>query len=84
MNNHKCDLCSSGDDLIEIEQLGENGKNITRLCRKCYLKLRLTMKCKNCGIMISDFERTGLVGCARCYDDLTLFLDPLIIKVQDL
>lgn len=84
MNDQKCDLCLVGDDLIEIEQLGLQQKKITWLCRKCYLKLRLTMKCKNCGTMISDFERTGLVGCAECYDDLSLFLDSLIIRVQDL
>jgi uvrB/uvrC protein len=38
--------------------------------------------CPVCGISYSDFERTGLLGCASCYDVFKEELMPYIERIQ--
>jgi protein arginine kinase activator len=38
--------------------------------------------CKICGMRFSDYEKTGLVGCASCYDVFKEELLPSIARIQ--
>jgi protein arginine kinase activator len=38
--------------------------------------------CKVCGMRFSDYEKTGLVGCASCYDVFKEELLPSIARIQ--
>jgi protein arginine kinase activator len=38
--------------------------------------------CKVCGMKFSDYERTGLLGCASCYDVFKEELLPSIARIQ--
>lgn len=38
--------------------------------------------CPSCGQTFEDFRRTGLFGCARCYDAFSDRLDPVFRRVQ--
>lgn len=39
----------------------------------------LAKRCPVCGTTYSDYERTGLLGCASCYD---VFKDELLISIR--
>lgn len=38
--------------------------------------------CPHCGIAFSEFEKSGMLGCAECYQAFRAQLTPLITKVQ--
>ncbi len=39
-------------------------------------------RCSVCGMRFSEYERTGLLGCASCYDVFKEQLLPQILKIQ--
>jgi protein arginine kinase activator len=39
-------------------------------------------KCATCGLTFSDFRKTGLVGCANCYQIFADLLNPLLRRVH--
>lgn len=39
-------------------------------------------RCSFCGMRFSEYERTGLLGCASCYDVFKEELIPNILKIQ--
>jgi protein arginine kinase activator len=44
--------------------------------------LRNEKKCKVCGMTFSEYEKTGLLGCASCYDVFKEELLPSIARIQ--
>ena len=38
--------------------------------------------CPSCGMAFSEFEKSGMLGCAECYQAFRSRLTPLITKVQ--
>lgn len=38
--------------------------------------------CGNCGMTLSEFKRSGLVGCAQCYKDMRVGTEPILRQVQ--
>ncbi|WFA07690.1 UvrB/UvrC motif-containing protein [Tissierella sp. Yu-01] len=34
--------------------------------------------CSNCGLTFSKFQKTGKLGCMKCYDDFAEYLKPII------
>ena len=38
--------------------------------------------CKNCGTKFSEFEKTGIAGCAYCYDAFSKEIEGYILKQQ--
>ncbi|MFH1904792.1 MAG: UvrB/UvrC motif-containing protein [bacterium] len=40
------------------------------------------LKCDNCGLLFSDFRRTGRFGCSRCYRAFQTELEPLIKRIH--
>ena len=38
--------------------------------------------CPHCGMAFSEFEKSGMLGCAECYQAFRAQLTPLITKVQ--
>ncbi|MGE5481441.1 MAG: UvrB/UvrC motif-containing protein [Bacteroidota bacterium] len=39
-------------------------------------------RCEVCGTTLADFRRTGLLGCAHCYERFASSLEPVIRQVQ--
>ena len=39
--------------------------------------------CSSCGLTFSDFKRSGLLGCARCYREFEEQLGPLLCRAHD-
>ena len=40
------------------------------------------LKCDNCGLLFSDFRKTGRFGCSRCYKAFQAELEPLIKRIH--
>lgn len=40
------------------------------------------LKCDNCGLLFSDFRKTGRFGCSRCYKAFQTELEPLIKRIH--
>ena len=40
------------------------------------------IKCSNCGLTFSKFQKTGKFGCANCYEDFAEVLQPIIIGIH--
>lgn len=34
--------------------------------------------CSNCGLTLSKFKKTGILGCGKCYDEFSEYLQPVI------
>lgn len=40
------------------------------------------LTCSKCNMTLSEFKRTGLLGCEHCYEDFIEEINPIINKVQ--
>ena len=40
------------------------------------------LKCENCGYTLDDYTKTGLFGCAECYNTFNDSLDELFLKIH--
>ncbi len=40
------------------------------------------LTCGGCGLKYSEFEKTGRLGCAQCYQDFSERLDPLLQRIH--
>ena len=40
------------------------------------------LKCRHCGLSYSDFERTGKLGCAGCYESFQKELGPMLQRIH--
>lgn len=40
------------------------------------------IQCGKCGTTLTQFKKTGMLGCARCYEDLRAGIEPLMRQVQ--
>ncbi len=39
-------------------------------------------RCRGCGLTFKQFTRSGLLGCARCYEEFASRLDPLLQRMH--
>ena len=44
---------------------------------------RTTLECETCGLKLSSFRRSGILGCSDCYDTFVDHLAPLIERAQN-
>ena len=40
------------------------------------------IQCPSCGMTFEDYKRTGLLGCAACYDVFREQMEPVILRIQ--
>lgn len=39
-------------------------------------------RCSNCGTTSTEFQKTGYVGCSKCYEEFSDVIEPVIRRVQ--
>lgn len=44
--------------------------------------LQAEPSCRHCGMTYSEFAASGVLGCAKCYDEMQVHLMPLIRRIQ--
>lgn len=75
--NHLCEMCYA-----EFSA-GLNSKSNNDLWADLFgTDIRTVKACPVCGTKFSDYERTGLLGCASCYDMFKEELLPAIQRIQ--
>lgn len=42
----------------------------------------IVLKCANCGLMYSEFVKTGKLGCSKCYETFTKQIKPLLNRLH--
>lgn len=40
------------------------------------------ISCKNCGMTLEEFKKTGILGCSECYKNFNSTVNPIIKRVQ--
>lgn len=45
-------------------------------------QLKSEPTCRYCGMTYSEFAQSGVLGCAKCYQEMEPYLQPLIKRVQ--
>lgn len=40
------------------------------------------LRCSRCGLTFRDFQKTGRLGCAQCYQDFREQLKPLLLRIH--
>ena len=71
---HFCKSCYAS--LFSELHSKQNGDIWSELLQNPYIQKKV---CPVCGTTFEDYERTGLVGCASCYD---VFKDELLVDIE--
>lgn len=43
---------------------------------------KMAFRCQNCGMSLSDFRRSGKLGCSHCYEQFQRELEPLLRRIH--
>ncbi len=93
IESHLCDTCSKekGDALFAqtmdfgLEQF-DLSNIISGLMGLMVPKQdeegNLENECPNCGMKYSEFKKTALLGCDKCYSNFSSLLQPVITRIQ--
>lgn len=41
-----------------------------------------TVRCSRCGLTFAEFQKTGRLGCAQCYQDFREQLSPVLLRIH--
>lgn len=85
--------CKSCGKIAKSYTLTRNGTEITvELCESCYKRLYgddgfsdetpIKKECPACGTTYEEFRRSGLVGCAECYNAFRAEIIPMLGYLQ--
>ena len=89
----KCRNC--GNPAKEYSIKNKNGECVVELCENCYKRLYAggddlfrarknspSKECPACGTRYDEFLRTGLLGCAECYEAFRAEIVPMLYNFQ--
>ena len=91
-------LCSDCKKTQATRLVRREGERELYLCDDCFLRLcsaggeftvsvlqpqqEAPERCPVCGTTLEDYARTGLLGCAACYDVFREQMEPVILRIQ--
>ena len=73
--------------MVEGTEAEEISKNIESLFsqmtrEKKKFSPKIDLICKHCGLTLSEFKKTGKLGCSECYDSFSEELEKIVIEFQ--
>ena len=78
---HLCETCAFENQELDIDK----PFSIHKLFSGLFESMENTREeknnditCSNCGLTFSKFQKTGKLGCLKCYDDFSEYLRPII------
>lgn len=80
----KCQSCKKINNLKKYNYFDNSSIKEKVLCKTCYNKLKENLKCSFCGSSYADYEKSGLLGCEKCYNELSIFLFNVILTFQNI
>lgn len=78
---HLCEICAFENQDIDLNNPFSIHKLFSGLFESKHDKQSENYKeivCSNCGLTFSKFQKTGKLGCAKCYDEFAIYLKPII------
>lgn len=88
----QCCYCKQNQATKTYEEIKGGKKSIEYYCMDCYHRLFLYAEeaegdaslsaCPYCGMTVSEFQATKLVGCAFCYRTMSGATLPVVTKMQ--
>lgn len=81
---HLCETCAEekGADFKTHFNFGDLLSGLTDIGSALKPESKSAVKCKACGMSFEEFGKSGRLGCASCYQELSKTLLPLIKRVQ--
>ncbi len=84
-----CAKCKKNQAAKTYELVKNGVKETVYYCLECYhndfvcVETETTLSsCPYCGTSAAQFKKSGLVGCAQCYDALAHVVFPVVTKMQ--
>ena len=90
----RCFRCGQNNAVYEVFLSSPQGDVRELLCEKCFSSGKFpaqarmgarpiqTASCPYCGMTMSEYLQTGLVGCAQCYSVFAKELAPYIVRLH--
>ena len=81
---HLCEKCAEekGTDFKTHFNFSELLSGLSDIGSLFRAESKLTGSCKDCGLTLEEFGKTGRLGCANCYQNLSKALLPLVKRGQ--
>lgn len=83
--HHLCDVCAMENTDFDFNKQFSFHKLFTSLFddsgeNKEQPKPDIT--CSNCGLSFKKFQETGKLGCSKCYDEFSIYLEPIVKSIH--
>ena len=82
--HHLCDICAKENTDFDFDNQFSFNKLFTNLFGNNEIKEENLpdITCSNCGLSFKEFQETGKLGCAKCYDEFSLYLKPIVKSIH--
>lgn len=79
---HLCPSCAAKYGIGQVSGIGEMFSGLFGNMFGMFSETPQELSCKGCGYTLSQYNRTGLLGCEQCYDSFRQQLLPFIKRVH--
>jgi len=79
---HLCSSCAAKYGIGQVSGIGEMFSGLFGNVLGMFSEAPQELSCKGCGYTLSQYNRTGLLGCEQCYDSFRQQLLPFIKRVH--
>ncbi|MBS6475650.1 MAG: UvrB/UvrC motif-containing protein [Clostridiales bacterium] len=79
---HLCPSCAAKYGIGQASGIGEMFSGLFGNVLGMFSEAPQELSCKGCGYTLSQYNRTGLLGCEQCYDSFRQQLLPFIKRVH--
>ena len=77
-----CDKCKKNQAIKTYEQTRNGNVTYAHYCLQCDPARWEGSSCPYCGTTLTEFMKTKLVGCAKCYQTLGTGIQPVVESMQ--
>lgn len=83
--HHLCDICAMENNDFDFDKQFSFHKLFTGIFddnEESKETSKHDVTCSNCGLSFKKFQETGKLGCAKCYDEFSLYLEPIVKSIH--
>lgn len=83
--HHLCDVCAMENNDFDFDKQFSFHKLFTSLFddnEESKEESKPDITCSNCGLSFKRFQETGKLGCAKCYDEFSIYLEPIVKSIH--
>lgn len=76
-----CRKCAAASGGIKLD-VNNLLAGLSKLGKEAFEKAEQRRQCESCGMTLEEFNKTGLMGCSRCYEVFSDHVDTLLNRVH--